>query len=519
MNGLARSARRAGLTCLLTLAIAGGARGQVQEVSPVFLEGRTGSQPTGGDTIETFSIQAAVASGLRRNRALQVEELELERAQDQVNEAYGNLMPDVDATVTYQRNLVIPESFLPAQIFDPSAPPGELIPVQFGADNQWFAGLSVNQPLFDASIFVGVGTAGRFRRLQDEAVRGRAQEVTTAIRRAYYLVLATRELLRLTENSLRRIEQTLEETRALQRAGLASAYDVLRLEVQVANIEPNIRREQNAIAQAERGLSIQMGLDGNRKVGARGALYLIDLSGENDADNQALIDFTGVPDGVNAPFETLHALAMANRSDLRQARLARDVEQARVSYEKTRLLPTLSAFFNYNILSQQNDPVNFFGDGRHEQTSTSAIGLVVEIPLFDGFKKVYRAEQAKVEVRKAETRLADLEERAKDQISTAQANLIEARARAEAQRGAVSQARRGFEIVSAEYLAGTASRLDVSDGELALSQAELNYSQAVFDYLVTQAELDLVVGVVPMVDPEPATVTDARDGTSGGEGD
>ena len=491
---------------------------QESDVSPVFLEGRAGAE-IATDSIESFSLEAAVASALRRNRTLRVEELELERAQDQVNEAYGSLMPDVDATVTYQRNLVIPESFLPAQIFDPSAPPGQLIPVQFGADNQWFAGLSVNQPLFDASIFVGVGAAGRFKRLQDEVVRGRAQEVATSVRRAYYLVLATRELLRLTENSLSRIQQTLDETRALQRAGLASTYDVLRLEVQVANIEPNLRREQNAIAEAERGLSIQMGLDGSRKIGARGALYEIDLSGENEFENQALLDFAGVPDAAARSYESLHALALANRSDLRQARLSRDLEETRASFEKTRLLPTLSAFFNYNILSQQNDPVNFFGDGALEQTNTSAIGLVVEIPLFDGFKKVYRAEQAKVEVRKAETRLADLEERAKDQIRTAHANLVEARARAEAQRSAVSEARRGFEIVSAEYLAGTASRLDVSDGEFALSQSELNYSQAVFDYLVAQAELDLVVGVVPMVDPEHEAVAEAGSPTGSGEGD
>jgi outer membrane protein TolC len=84
---------------------------------------------------------------------------------------------------------------------------------------------------------------------------------------------------------------------------------------------------------------------------------------------------------------------------------------------------------------------------------------------------------------------------------TVLSNLTEARSRAEAQRQAVSQAQRGFDIVTTEYLAGTLPRIEVTEAELALRQAEQNYALAVYDYLVAQAQLDLAVGVVPVVDP------------------
>jgi outer membrane protein TolC len=64
---------------------------------------------------------------------------------------------------------------------------------------------------------------------------------------------------------------------------------------------------------------------------------------------------------------------------------------------------------------------------------------------------------------------------------------------------AVEQARRGFEIASAQYREGLSSQLERRDAEIALRQSEFNYAQAVYDFLVFQAQLDEAVGQVPMV--------------------
>ena len=74
----------------------------------------------------------------------------------------------------------------------------------------------------------------------------------------------------------------------------------------------------------------------------------------------------------------------------------------------------------------------------------------------------------------------------------------EARLRAQSQRLAVEQARRGFEIASAQYREGLGSQLELTDAEVALRQSEFNYAQGVFDYLSARARLDEAVGVVPM---------------------
>jgi outer membrane protein TolC len=468
--------------------------------------GRAHAQQAGGVTTLTraqteFTLEQAVAAGLRSNRNLRVEELELERAEEQVQEAYGGLFPDIDGTLTYQRNIMVPEAFLPAFIFDPNAPPDELIPVRFGADNQWTAGISINQPLFDGRVFIGVGAAGQFKMLQTEVVRGSAQQVATGVRLAYYNVLLAHEARRVTENSISRVEQTLRETQAMNRAGLTGSYDVLRLEVQLANLRPNLRRTANEIAQTERQLSLLMGDDQVERAGAMGALYLVDTGGNNDTANRALLDFVGFRGAEEATFDELFAAAMEMRSDIRQARLQKELEVVQVKLAKSELLPRLSAFFNFNLLAQENGALNFFGESPNQRTSTAVVGVQLEVPIFAGFERLNRVDQRRVELRKAETRLIDLEQQVRDDIETVAADLSEARARAEAQQRAVGEAQRGFEIITAQYLAGTSSRLEVTDAELALRQAEQNYALAVYDYLNAYATLDLAIGVVPMVDP------------------
>ncbi len=464
-----------------------------------------GSLKAQDDGRPAYSLQEAIAVALENNRELQDAQLSLRSANEQVREAWGSILPTIDASVSYQRNLRVQEAFLPAFIFDPDAPPDELIPVRFGADNAWSAQLNVTQPLFDAGAFVGVGTAGRFKSLQVEAVRGAAQRTTSRVRRTYYIALLAAEDIRLIKESIQRTEQTLAETQALNRSGLASNYDVLRLEVRLANLRPNSRRAANALAKAERDLSVEMGFDELTPVRVAGELRGMNLASAeaNQGPNGELLRLVGYQDALDSSIETLYELARTMRSDLRQARLNYELENARVRYEQTSYYPRLNAFFNAGLIAQENGPPDFFGENSRQRSTSVFVGVELEIPIFQGLQRSARVQQRVLGRRQAEVQIELLEQQAANQIRTAYEALEEAQLRAEAQRGAVGQARRGFEIVTAQYLAGVSSQLDVTEGEVLLRESEFNYAQAVYDYLIAQAVLDEAVGVVPLVDVAP----------------
>ena len=476
---------------------------------PFLLAGTLSAQSTEGPV---YSLETAIAMALQNNRDLHEAQLGLESADEQVREAWGNLLPEIDANIRYQRNILVQETFLPAFIFDPSAPPNELVPVRFGADNNWSAFLTINQPLFDAGIFVGVGTASRFKSLQKEVVRGQAQLTASRVRRSYYRTLLAQEEVRVIRESVNRTEETLRETRGLNQAGLASNYDVLRLEVRLANLRPNLRRAMNSVAAAERDLAVEIGLGDLRSIRVAGSLHQMDLASgaSNEGPNGELLRLVGYRDPLGASYESLYDMALKMRSELRQAKLNRDLENARVKFERTSYYPRLSAFFSYGLTALEDGRLNPFGESDRQRTTSAHVGVQLEIPLFQGLQRSARVQQRELAKRQVEVQLKLLEQQVANEIRTAYEALEEARLRAEAQRDAVGQARRGFEIVTAQYLAGISSQLEVTEGEVLLRESEFNYAQAVFDYLIAQTDLDDAIGIVPFVDVAPPGDADVR---------
>ena len=170
--------------------------------------------------------------------------------------------------------------------------------------------------------------------------------------------------------------------------------------------------------------------------------------------------------------------------------------------ERVQYLPEIVLFGSYGVLAQQNGNPAFFGES-NQRTYSSQAGIRVTWPLFSGFSKDARIDQRLASLRQAETVSRLARARADNEVETLWDQMVEARARADAQRRAVQQASRGFEIASAQYREGLGSQLELTDSEVALRESEFNYAQAAYDFLVAQANLDLAVGSVPMVDSGP----------------
>ncbi len=464
-----------------------------------------GSSPAaaqGNDPTGPMTLEQSVALALEQNRDIREARLQLGVADQQVVEARGNALPSIDATASYTRNLTALKSFLPAIFIDPNAEPDEFIAVQFGADNSWNANVTLSQPLFDYQVFVGLKVAGRARQLQVEALRGTAQQAATRTRKAFYGVLLASEQVRLTENSVQRVRQVLEESRARNRAGLASDYDVLRLEVQLGNLQPQLRQARDGLEAARRQLTLQMALPVDTPVEAAGSLMAIDLEteGAGDPASRQLLEVAGLPDARQMGYVEVLSAALEDRADIRQTEIDLELDDARVMRAMSEFFPSLNASYTYTLSAQENDDPDFFGENSRQRAGNQSAGLQLQIPIFSGFQRFARVRQEELGREQSRTRLDALHEQAADQVKTLLAGLEETRQRALAQARSVGQAQRGFEIASTQYSEGVGSRLEVVDAENALRQAQFNYAQAVFDHLNAQADLDLAAGRVPLVD-------------------
>lgn len=446
--------------------------------------------PAAAQARDTVSLADAIAEALDRNPAVRQARAAVRVADGQVREAWAMALPDINASASYQRNFLVQE-----QIFEFN---GEVIRARFGFENNWAAGFTVNQPLFQADVFIGVGAAGKYRALERERARGTAQRVVTDVRQAYFTALAQLELARLNESGVERIRATLEETRARYRAGLTSEYDVLRFEVQLANLEPQLRRAQDALAEAKRSLLIAMGRSADGDVEIVGRLAEVNVLDpvRNTPANAMLITLSGpVLDAVG--LDTAYAAALAARSDVRQAQLGITVEEARLKVERAQLFPKVSLFGAYNLTAQDPGAPSFFGGSGEYRSPAAWGGIRIELPLFRGFREYGRMQQARGLIEQNRAQLDLARQQTVNDLRTLVDALGETRSRVASQERAVAQARRGYQIATSEYREGLGSQLQVTDAELALRESEYNYALAVFDHLTARASLDAALGTVP----------------------
>lgn len=445
----------------------------------------------------TQAIQIALANNTDIKRSL----LTLKDADQQVRLAWSEVLPEISGSATYTRNLEIPVNFVPAQFFDPDAPPGELVPLQFGTDNNWNGGFSVDQTLFRGEAIIGISSSELFKSAQAEALRATTQQIVTGTRIAYYNVLVAEEQLRLQTATVERLRENLKENRARQKAGLIDEYAVLQVEVQLSNEEPQLTQAKYAVEQAYRELNIQLGLPIELDITVRGNFSSYKIGSEEVID-QANENIKQVDSMTPYSFEEqkqLVDIATDLRGDIRILQKQEDLKDREIKAIQSRFLPSLSANYNLNWSAAQAGSPVFFGS-EETRARSQTVGVTLSLPIFQGFERSANLQIAKIEQKDIELQQEFAIRSAKNEIQSARESLNEAIETAPAREKALSQARQGYERAKARLNNGIGSQIDVTEAEFQLRQAEVNYAQMVYNYLSAKARYDQAIGMVPFVD-------------------
>ena len=378
-------------------------------------------------------------------------------------------------------------------------------------DNSWSASLKLNQTVLDFRVFSGLEAARGLRGLRGEELRGAAQQVVASVRQRYFDALLTQEQERLTEQGVTRLQQTLSETRARHREGFASDDELLRLEVQLANLESNLLRARNQVAAAKGALLVTMGADPLQEVELQGTLSELQLGPEpaDDPVNGDLLVTSGAAALADVSEDELLRAAMTSRSDLRQLRSLHHLGELQIKIQEAEYLPTIRAFASLDF-SAGDDDGDVFGRPSQGMMSppseysqfrvSGSAGLSVQMQLFGGFARDARAAQRREELFQTTARLRQAEREMLNQVHTLVASLAEARARAASQQRAIEQAQQSYQIATARYREGVGSQLDVTAAESTLRESQFNYAQAVYDYLSTASQLEVAIGRVPLAE-------------------
>ncbi len=498
---------------------------------------------TGGPAVPAagairLTLDDAIQIALERAYAVRLAQLDVETASSQVREAYGQLLPRVDATSSYTRNVIQANPFAGSSagsLFsglgaigwlqynelartddDPATQPISLAEYQarvgegqaavgynpadssnpFGTDNQFTNSLSLSQPIYSGTAFAAVRGARALVEINESAVAQREDETIDQTRQAFYGALLAQEQARVQRASLDRSRETFDDASLLVAQGVRPVLERLNAEVDLANAETSVVTAEAQAEAARDQLLLTLGLPVDAPVV---------LEGELAPPQDALFQTVGLA--------ASSARALDLRPDVQQAALAVRLNEVQRDITKAGLYPSLSAFVNAsysgNIPDDRSfltnpdpsDPFTFetgstdFFSDQYWQPAVS-VGLRMNWMLFDGFQTRRRIQQNQIAVDAAEIQLEQARNAAALEVAQAVRQLESAERRLGAQAQTVATAETAFAFASARLQEGVATQVDVRVASQNLDLARLNYLQAVYDALVARSAYERATGTI-----------------------
>ncbi|MEN3000540.1 MAG: TolC family protein [Armatimonadota bacterium] len=405
---------------------------------------------------QPLTLDEAIRLALRHNRSFQIATRTLDKARERVREARGAGNLQIQSSATYTRfDRVASARFGPQE-------------VRLGNIENRTAVLTFTQPIDISGVIRkgirAVSLSYELALLEYERTRN---ELILQVTNAYQNVARAEAFVRVAEEALKNAQERLRITRAQVDTGVASRFDLLRAETQVAQSEQALLNARNQVEIAKAALNNLLGRDLNTPV-------------------QVLL-----PDSLPAMEAELDALiqeAYARRPELRAAERNRELAQVNIENARRGNLPTLviNGQFNFNFNT------SVFSPRRQTFTATA----VLSFPVFDGGITRARVEQAQEDLQIAEINLQQVKEGIALEVRTAYLNLRDAQKRLEVARKGLEQATEALRLARIRYEAGVSLQLEISDAELAYTQAQTNLINAQFDYLNAYAALQKAIGVI-----------------------
>lgn len=411
----------------------------------------------------TLTLEEAIELALRQNPFFMATREKEMQARSLVRESVSRFLPTLNAQGqdTLDEKLFVLEfpSFIPGE-------PPQRISIDFTKNYQM--SLAFSLPLFAGGRLVsGYKQANYGLQASRETVRLSEQETIFDVKRSFYGYLLAREFSAAAQEALDLAEKFRVNVKNLYEVGMASKFDLLRSEVQVANLKPQAIKARNSVDVAELGLKTITGIDLETPIAIKGDLAAPPL----DTETGGAIE-----------------QALGQRPELRQIDYQRQMAGEMLKIARGSALPTLAIGGNYSFWA---DGLNF---RKGAWQNFYAINLSLTIPLFNGFESRARIGQSKAVIRELEWTRKGLSDMIAFEVRQAVLNYTQARETLISQEQNVGQAREAVRIAELNYAEGLATNLDVSTAQVALSQARTNYSQALYDCVISQAQLEKAVG-------------------------
>jgi len=336
--------------------------------------------------------------------------------------------------------------------------------------NRFGTGLTLSQLISDWGRTPNLVAESRLRaNATEQDLQATRYDVLVAVNDAYYGTLRAQALVRVARETVAARQLLVNQVTALAQNNLRSQLDVSFATVNLAQAQLLLIQAQNEVQQSYAELTRTLGTD-------QTATY--------DLMEQPL------PPSPPANAEPLVMQAFQDRPELASLRLTQQAANRFESAEKDLSYPTVSL----SGVGGYMPYINQITLPRRIPGEYEGVGVNLQIPVFNGHLFSARQQEAHYHTLEAEQRLRDREQQIARDVRAAWATTMTAYQRLDVTAQFLREATLALNLAQGRYDLGLASIVELTQGQLNLTEAEIENLSAKYDYQSLYAGLQYAIG-------------------------
>ena len=394
-----------------------------------------------------ITLNEAIKLGQDNSKVLRLSQSKIDEAVSQYNQAKDLSKPTGSVSFGYDR------AEIPANKLDF----GSLSLPLPKNDNAYLGILSVNEVIFGGNKFkYAQQSTDLLTRVSRLDANINKDEITYDIISSYYDLYKVLQSKKVVEQNLATIDQQIKQSQRFFDQGLVTKNDVLRFELQRANIQLN-------------GIDLET----NRKI----VNYNLDVLLGLPESTQLAVDTVLQADKEIDPLTNYIDTAMANRYELKQYDLRGEFAETNIKTIKANMSPTLSASGSAYYVGVAANPL--------PQSGSFITPIVVGLNLSWNFSTLWnnknKVTQAKIQREEVDINKNITIDNIKKEVNQDYQNYTMSVDKIKLLQTSIAQAGENNNILESKYKSNIASATDRADAQTLLYQAQINLELAKAD--------------------------------------
>jgi outer membrane protein TolC len=407
------------------------------------------------DGEKTLTLNECIDIALKQSPLIKSSNLDIEVSREALNISKGSLFPRLDLSASYfKENQDIP--YIPAQ--SPKIQP------KF-SDQVYSWNLNLRMPIYEGGRLAGQVNISEIEKvIQSSRNEFTIQDLIANVTNTFNKILQLKKVKDANIKSVEALERQKKNVELLVKAERAAEVELLRVDVQLASEMQNLIKTDEAISRLMNTLALFMGVD---------VRDIRDVTGSLRAKEKIVVENVDV--------------LLTSRPDI--VALSKKVEQSKIRIDvvSSKRYPSVSLIGNYG---------NRAGAGFNQREEVWEAGVIASINLFDAGIISAEVRREKALYQKAEEELRYAKLKARVEVDNALSLLREAEQKLTVAEKAVAQSEETLRIEELKYRAGAGTITDVLLSESAMSLANANYYQTLYDYNSAITELKKATGTI-----------------------